>query len=261
MDGPYEVLLRERDAALEGTTQGLLKFPMALMDPIKRVIRHSTRKAAGHNKEEETPVAGAAFGFNQVKAENVFPSTPSSLKQRLDEAIESVSNVLPNVSDMPTYTFVSSPTSADSHHISSSPEGSGAGEPHPELRASSINEESLYQTYLAKYLGDCSFESRITNNEPNLDTGLRLLTKALIDPRLFNLTAWCYDTPGLLASDQMLNYLSPAQLSHLQKIEGSTFDRRFKDTVHAKNLLIPRTFVLQSGLSLLLGRLGRIDVI
>ncbi|XP_074641986.1 nitric oxide-associated protein 1-like [Tubulanus polymorphus] len=55
---------------------------------------------------------------------------------------------------------------------------------------------------------------------------------------------WCYDTPGLVNHEQVINYLTPDELSHL---------------VTGTNLLTPKTFRLKPKMVLLVGGLGRIE--
>ncbi|VDN14957.1 unnamed protein product [Dibothriocephalus latus] len=90
------------------------------------------------------------------------------------------------------------------------------------------------------------------------DTGERLLIAGSLDPRMYTPYAWCYDTPGLENPQQTLNYLSPKQLSeYLAWTSGKKFSLYRPEL----RFILPRTFVVRSGLTMLVGRLGRLDVV
>ncbi|KAI6183666.1 Nitric oxide-associated protein 1 [Aphelenchoides bicaudatus] len=70
-------------------------------------------------------------------------------------------------------------------------------------------------------------------------------TKTLrLDAKEFVEGSWCYDTPGTVNTDQILDLL--------------TLDELIK--VIPRTLIVPRTFVCNAGETLLIGGLGRIDV-
>ncbi|XP_064630027.1 nitric oxide-associated protein 1-like [Lineus longissimus] len=61
---------------------------------------------------------------------------------------------------------------------------------------------------------------------------------------LYETSKWCFDTPGVIQPNQVINYLTQRELSNL---------------ILSKSLLIPRTFILHPGKTLFVGGLGRID--
>lgn len=59
----------------------------------------------------------------------------------------------------------------------------------------------------------------------------------------FKLTKWCYDTPGVVHSDQILNLLTTEELL----------------LTLPKEIIRPRSFTLRVGQTLLIAGLGRLD--
>lgn len=56
---------------------------------------------------------------------------------------------------------------------------------------------------------------------------------------------WCYDTPGVIQPDQIINLLTTEELLR----------------VISKKILIPRTYLIKRGMTLFLAGLGRVDYI
>ncbi|VDM32505.1 unnamed protein product [Hydatigera taeniaeformis] len=228
-----------------GTTAGLLKFPLARMSYVKRALRdqakyteeHSITRSAGSKTRELygyiivegtsalcflLPIYLTSFSDDKVAG----PLTSSNI----DAQAERVRNVLQDLSSKPTYRY-----RRDSQR---------AGV----IEESDMGLRSLFQEELGV---DATLEA-------NQDTGSRLLISGTIDPRCFNPEAWCYDTPGLESCEQSLNFLSSDQLvEYMSLINGRKGDFHRPES----RFLLPRTFVLRSGLTMLLGRLGRLDVI
>ncbi|CAD5216217.1 unnamed protein product [Bursaphelenchus xylophilus] len=91
---------------------------------------------------------------------------------------------------------------------------------------------------------DEDLQKRLENNFEDMDAEKRK-PKILLNGELFKNGFWCYDTPGTVNPDQILDLLTLEELVN----------------VIPKELIVPRSVVLQKGWSLLVGGLGRIDVL
>ncbi|CDS42063.1 conserved hypothetical protein [Echinococcus multilocularis] len=211
-----------------GTTAGLLKFPIARMSYVKRALRGQAKYTEEHSIKQSTePKNRELYGYMIVREdESVAPLTPSNINSQ----VERVRNVLQDLLAKPTYRYRRDSSGVDV------------------FEECDMGLRSLFQEELG-------VEAML---ETNQDTGNRLLISGTIDPRHFNPRAWCYDTPGLKSYEQSLNFLSSDQLvEYVSLISGRKSDFHRPE----RRFLLPRTFVLRPGLSMLLGRLGRLDVL
>ncbi|KAG5444985.1 nitric oxide associated protein 1 [Clonorchis sinensis] len=217
-----------------GTTAGLLKFPLVLMNSAKRGLREEAKFNARHltpNTKENEYVASC--GFRYLKAQPIVTSDQRSYTP-LADAAEKAQSAVPNLLNMPTYTRSCGVT-----------------------EASEVDLTRLQQIYLPKGI-------QIDTGSWAGDRGYRLLT-TFLDPRHFNDRAWCFDTPGFICPDQTLNYLSNKDLQAFSELNSNSAHskRKAKNGVDSSQriLIVPRTFIMRPGLGLLLGNLGRLDLI
>ncbi|VDK40963.1 unnamed protein product [Taenia asiatica] len=223
-----ETIHRATVSLWPGTTAGLLKFPLARMSYVKRALREQAKFTEEHSTKRPTELkTRELYGYMVVREnEAVAPLTSSNI----DAQVERVRNVLQDLSAKPTYRYRRDASGADV------------------IEESDMGLRRLFQEELG-------VEATL---ETNQDTGNRLLISGTIDPRHFNPRAWCYDTPGLESSQQSLNFLSNDQLmEYISLISGRKSDFHRPE----RRFILPRTFVLRPGLTLLLGRLGRLDVL
>ncbi|KAM3179258.1 hypothetical protein ACTXT7_000931 [Hymenolepis weldensis] len=217
-----------------GTTAGLLKFPLSRMTFVKRALRDQAKYSEMHSlKRIAKAQHKELYGYLLLGEEETGLTLTSS---NISDQADRVRNSFQDLSLQPTYRFRA--------------DGSG-GE---------VIEEAV--------MGLRSLIRKEIGVEASLDSGDRLLVSGTIDPRQFNQKAWCYDTPGLESSEQVptisfgirvtLNFLNGDQLAeYMALINGRKRDFHRPE----KRFILPRTFVLKPGLSMLLGRLGRIDVL
>ncbi|KAF6774220.1 hypothetical protein AHF37_06464 [Paragonimus kellicotti] len=218
------------------------------MNAAKRGLREQARLKAqdasfssGHMNNKSPTVFVPSTGFSYLKAQPVITSDTHSYTA-LTEVLDKARNSPIDLTQIPTYTR--SDTSG--------------GESAAQITASTADLEQLENRL---------FSSNVTLDSSSWDgdRGNRLLT-TLLDPRHFSDQAWCYDTPGLICLDQILNYLPPLVLDKLARYKSYSSSHRAsvgeKDRLgDVGRLVIPRTFVLRPGLTLLLGRLGRLDLL
>ncbi|KAA3674873.1 nitric oxide-associated protein 1 [Paragonimus westermani] len=231
-----------------GTTAGLLKFPTVRMNAAKRALREEARRKAqdasfssSHVNNKSPTVFVPSTGFSYLKAKQVVTSGKHSYTA-LTEVLDKERNVPFDLTQMPTYTR----------------SDASGGESAVQITASTADIEQLETQLLSSNVA-------LDNSSWEGDRGNRLLT-TLLDPRRFNDQTWCYDTPGLICPDQTLNYLPPLALHKLARYKSYSSSHRA--SVGEKGLLgevgrlvIPRTFVMRPGLTLLLGQLGRLDLL
>ncbi|KAL5968317.1 Nitric oxide-associated protein 1 [Taenia solium] len=223
-----ETIHRATVSLWPGTTAGLLKFPLARMSYVKRALREQAKYTEEHSTKKSTELkTRELYGYMVVRENEVVAPLTSS---NIDAQVERVRNVLQDLSAKPTYRYRRDASGADV------------------IEESDMGLRRLFQEELG-------VEATL---ETNQDTGNRLLISGTIDPRHFNPRAWCYDTPGLESSQQSLNFLSNDQLmEYVSLISGRKSDFHRPE----RRFLLPRTFVLRPGLTMLLGRLGRLDVL
>ncbi|OON14360.1 hypothetical protein X801_09851 [Opisthorchis viverrini] len=217
-----------------GTTAGLLKFPLVLMNSAKRGLReeakYNTRHLTPDTKESEYV---ASCGFRYLKAQPIVTSDQRSYTP-LADAAEKARSASPNLLSIPTYT-----------------RSCGV------MEASEVDFTRLQQIYLPKGI-------QIDTGSWAGDRGYRLLT-TFLDPRHFNDRAWCFDTPGFICPDQTLNYLSNKDLQAVSELNSNSAHSKRKAKNEAdgsqRALIVPRTFIMRPGLALLLGNLGRLDLL
>ncbi|KAM7537420.1 hypothetical protein Aperf_G00000074683 [Anoplocephala perfoliata] len=207
-----------------GTTAGLLKFPMSRMTFVKRGLRDQAKYIEQHSPKRVVNARNEElYGYMRVSDDEVGLTLTTS---NISDQAERVRNTFQDLSLKPTYRFRAGASGAD------------------------VIEDT-----------DMDLRSLLRNEigtEASLDSGDRLLVSGTIDPRQFNTRAWCYDTPGLESSEQILNFLTQDQLAEYFALTGGQ-KRAFHNP--EGRFLLPRTFVLRPGLAMLLGRLGRLDVI
>ncbi|CAH8521877.1 unnamed protein product [Heterobilharzia americana] len=221
-----------------GTTSGLLSFPLTLMNSAKRGQRVQARSEETYQKSILKKQSNPSYGFRYLKPREILSGIDDRRSLNY-HAVQKAREKLPDLNNLPTYTWESSET------IKS--DNSGA------CIASEFGFEQLTSQFLH---GDIFIDNATWDG----DQGTRLLTNVL-DPRYFNNHAWCYDTPGVLCEDQILNYL-PSNLLHFMDKYKSKGTGVFHLPNGMKNrVLIPRTFVMQPGLCLLIGSLARLDVL
>nr|CAX72997.1 hypothetical protein [Schistosoma japonicum] len=219
-----------------GTTSGLLCFPITLMNSAKRGQRIQSRYERIQQKSIQRNECNSSYGFRYLKPKEIV----SAIHDRRSlnyHAVQKARNTLPDLSTMPTYTW----------------------EPNEDSNKSGIclGSEFGFEQLTSKFLHGDVF---IDNATWDGDQGTRLLTNVL-NSRYFNDHAWCYDTPGVLCEDQVLNYL-PSNLLHSM----ANYKSMGTGIFHLSNgvnsrVLIPRTFIMRPGLALLMGLLGRLDVL
>ncbi|VDO08685.1 unnamed protein product [Rodentolepis nana] len=222
-----------------GTTAGLLKFPLSRMTYVKRALRDQAIYTEMHSHERAAKVQmKELYGYLLLGVETRW-------------LYGSCANYIPvalPLEDETSFTLTSSNITDQADRV-----------------RNSFQDLSLHPTY--SFRGDAIEEADMglrslirkeIGVEAVLDSGDRLLVSGTIDSRSFNQKAWCYDTPGLESSEQILNFLTDDQLvEYLALTNGRKRDYHRPE----KRFILPRTFVLKPGLSMLLGRLGRIDVL
>nr|CDS33096.1 conserved hypothetical protein [Hymenolepis microstoma] len=201
-----------------GTTAGLLKFPLSRMTFVKRALRDQAIYTEMHSHKRAAKAQMKELYGYLLLGEDETSFTLTS--SSITDQADRVRNSFQDLSLHPTYCF----------------------------RGEAIEEATMgLRSLIRKEIGV----------ETALDSGDRLLVSGL-DSRRFNQKAWCYDTPGLESSEQILNFLNNDQLvEYLALTNGRKRDYHRPE----KRFILPRTFVLKPGLSMLLGRLGRIDVL
>uniref|UniRef100_A0A5K3G1L2 G domain-containing protein n=1 Tax=Mesocestoides corti TaxID=53468 RepID=A0A5K3G1L2_MESCO len=211
-----------------GTTVGLLKFPLARMSFVNRAARDESKyvsertlKAAVKSQDHEI------YGYKIVKEGNdILPMAPSNINARVNRVRDSSQDL----SAMPTFRFCR--------------ESNGTGD----IVDSDMGLKNMLQGQLGV----------LATIERDPAAGNRVIISETLDSRHFNARAWCYDTPGLASPGQSLNFLSGDQLfEYLSLISGKKSDFHYPE----RRFLLPRTFVLRPNLTMLIGRLGRLDVL
>lgn len=86
---------------------------------------------------------------------------------------------------------------------------------------------------------------RLDNNFDELEETKKEKPKISLSHATFREGVWCYDTPGTVNSDQILDLLTLDELVN----------------VLPKSLIVPQTAVLHENFSLLIGGLARIDIV
>ncbi|KAF5396264.1 hypothetical protein PHET_11113 [Paragonimus heterotremus] len=218
------------------------------MNAAKRGLREEARLkaqdasfSAGHMNNKSSTVFVPSTGFSYLKAQPVITSDTHSYTA-LTEVLDKARNSPIDLTQMPTYTRSDASSGESAVHIT----------------ASMTTLEQLENRLLSSNV-------TLDNSSWDGDRRNRLLT-TLLDPRHFSDQAWCYDTPGLICPDQILNYLPPLVLDKLARYRSYSSSHRAsvgeKDRLGGVGrLVVPRTFVLRPGLTLLLGRLGRLDLL
>ncbi|VDL97832.1 unnamed protein product [Schistocephalus solidus] len=219
-----------------GTTIGLLKFPVARMSAIKHGQRDQNRYSRKHSVTLKEAAPRELHGYQLIPEQDPGTScAPSNLSLR----VETVREQHQDLSLMPTYRIRANARDG--------------------VASDQVFEET--DVDLAKmFRNQLRMPVQLEPSSENglRDTGERLLIAGSLDPRMYTPYAWCYDTPGLENPQQTLNYLSPKQLSeYLAWITG----RRFSLYRPELRFILPRTFVVRPGLTMLVGRLGRLDVV
>ncbi|CAH8622057.1 unnamed protein product [Dicrocoelium dendriticum] len=206
------------------------------MDPTKRALREESKH---YNQPSNSTTAFAeSCGFKYLTAQPVPTTEPKSYTP-IGNALQDARGLQINLLNMPTY--VRRDISTD-------------GETSTTLEASDFELTQLRK----RHLSDISVDVGRWSGDKNY----RLLTTRM-DPRQYHDRAWCSDTPGFVCSDQILNYLPVSELSKIES--GNPYGSRDRARLqgcfgNVGKVLIPRNFVMRPGLSLLLGRLGRLDV-
>ncbi|CAH8498918.1 unnamed protein product [Schistosoma turkestanicum] len=221
-----------------GTTSGLLSFPVTIMNSAKRGQRIQSRYERSHKKNIQHKEFNSSHGFRYLKPKEIISSICNERSSNY-RAAQKARETLPDLSTMPTYTW----------KLNEDPDSSNSG-------VCIGSEFGLEQLTARLFQGNVFIDQATWDG----DQGTRLLTNVL-DARYFNDHAWCYDTPGVFCKDQILNYLSSNLLHSMAnyKSEGTGI-YHLPNGVNNK-VLIPRTFVMRPGLTLLMGLLGRLDVL
>nr|VZI19176.1 unnamed protein product [Spirometra erinaceieuropaei] len=219
-----------------GTTIGLLKFPVARMTAIKHGQRDQARYARQHSATLKEAAPTELHGYQLIPEQDPGTScAPSNISLR----VETVREQHQDLTLMPTYR-VRAKAGAD-------------------VASDQVFEETdmdLTKMFHTELRMPVQLETASADGLQ--DTGERLLIAGSLDPRMYTPYAWCYDTPGLENPQQVLNYLSPAQLSEYL---AWTSGKRFSLYRPEPRFILPRTFVVRPGLTMLVGRLGRLDVV
>lgn len=221
-----------------GTTMGLLSFPLTLMNSAKRGQRIQSRYEQSHQKTIQHKECNSSHGFRYLKPKEIVSGICDQRSANY-YAAKKARETLPDLSTMPTYTW------KPNENSNSNNSGICVG-----------SEFGLEQLASESLRGDIFMDKATWDG----DQSTRLLTN-ILNPRYFNDHAWCYDTPGVFCKDQILNYFSSNLLHSITnyKSEGTGIFH-WPNGVNNK-VLIPRTFVMRPGLTLLMGSLGRLDVL
>ncbi|CAH8848811.1 unnamed protein product [Trichobilharzia szidati] len=223
-----------------GTTSGLLSFPLTLMNAAKRGQRTQSRNERAQRNLISEKESNMSYGFRYLKPKEIV----SSIHDRRSlnyYAVQKARGLLPDLLNLPTYTWKSSDIATESD----------------DKAGNCVANEFGVEELTSKFLHGNICIDRATWDG---DQGSRLLTNVL-DARYFSNHAWCYDTPGVLCEDQILNYLSQNVLNFMDKYRSKGTGVFHLGNGVSRKVLIPRTFVMRPGLSLLMGLLGRLDVL
>ncbi|CAH8548608.1 unnamed protein product [Schistosoma curassoni] len=233
-----ESIHRATISSWPGTTMGLLSFPLTLMNSAKRGQRIQSRYEQSYQKTIQNRECSSSHGFRYLKPKEIVSGICDKRSANY-YAAKKARETLPDLSTMPTYTW------EPNENSNSNKSGICVG-----------SEFGLEQLASELFPGDIFIDKASWDG----DKSTRLLTN-ILNPRYFNDHAWCYDTPGVFCKDQILNYLSSNLLHSMTnyKSEGTGIFH-LPNGVNNK-VLIPRTFVMRPGLTLLMGSLGRLDVL